>query len=367
MTLPELTALLRTMPKAELHVHLEGSIQPATLLELARRHGRSHKLPAQDLDGLRNWFRFTDFRHFVEVYLVISDLLRTPDDFALITADFGAQMAAHNCRYAEVTFTPFTHTDYLDKGVTISDLLAGLDAGRAAARNKHGVEIRWIFDIPRNFAFINGGKYDARPADVTAEYALLGRDHGVIGLGLGGNEVGAPPAPFAHAFAEAIQGGLLSLPHAGEIVGPASVWGAIHALGAQRIGHGVRAIEDPLLLVTLRERRIPLEVNITSNVCLHVYRSVAHHPLPHLDRMGLLLTVNSDDPPLFNTDLTREYTLLATEFGYNLQDIVRLARNAFVAAALPADLRQAYMQELDAWAGAVAELPVEAGSLRASA
>ncbi len=344
-----LVHILQSMPKAELHVHLEGSIQPPTLLELARRHNLLHSLPAQEPDGLRDWFRFTDFRHFVEVYLVISDLLRTPDDFALITVDFGAQMAQHNCRYAEVTFTPYTHTDYLDKGLTIDDLFAGLDAGRALAQQKYGVEIRWVFDIPRNFAFRDGNGYDPRPADATADYALRGRDRGVIGLGLGGNEASAPPAPFAHAFAAALQGGLRSLPHAGETVGPESVWGALHALGAHRIGHGVRAVEDPLLLSYLAERRIPLEVNITSNVCLHVYQSAAHHPLPHLDRMGLLLTVNSDDPPLFNTDLTREYTLLVTEFGYNLSDVVRLARNAFLVASMSDALRTKYLVELEHW------------------
>src|SRR5690606_17250487 len=128
-------------------------------------------------------------------------------------------------------------------------------------------------------------------------------------------------------------------PHAGEMAGPDSVWSAIHALGAQRIGHGVRSIEDPLLLAYLHQHQIPLEINITSNICLHAYQRLAHHPFPHLDRMGLLVTLNSDDPPLFNTDLTHEYSILIDEFGYGLLDVARVARNAFVAAAMPEPLR----------------------------
>jgi aminodeoxyfutalosine deaminase len=344
-------ALLQSMPKAELHVHLEGAIQPATLLELATRHNRWEKLPGRNEAALREWFRFTDFPHFIQIYTAISDLLRTPDDFALITVAFAGEMARQHIRYAEVTFSPYTHIHLLDKGLTIQDLFAGLDQGRAIARQQYDVEIAWVFDIVRGFSFrsLNNGIYDMRPAEITLEYALAGRNHGVIGFGLGGNEVGAPPSPFAHAFDQARNAGLISVPHAGEMAGPDSVWGAIHALGAQRIGHGVRSIEDPLLLAYLRQSQIPLEINITSNICLHAYKRVAHHPFPHLDRMGILVTVNSDDPPLFNTDLTHEYTILVDEFGYSLADVARIARNAFVAAVMPEPLRINLLAEFDTW------------------
>jgi adenosine deaminase len=346
---------LLTMPKAELHVHLEGTIQPSTVLELARRHKR--KLPASSEETLREWFRFTGFPHFIEIYITISELLRTPDDFALITRDFGAEMARQNIRYAQVTLTPYTHTHLLHKGLSIDDLFAGLDQGRAYIRNHYGVEIAWVFDIARNDSFSKSqnGLYDPRPAEITLEYALAGREHGVIGFGLGGNERGAPPGPFAHAFEVASKNGLLSLPHAGEIEGPESVWGAIHALGAKRIGHGVRSIEDPLLLAYLRQYQIPLEMNITSNLCLHLYRRVGHHPFPHLDRMGILVTINSDDPPLFNTDLTNEYTILVEEFGYSLASVARIARNAFLAAAMPETMRMRLQNELHEWVGANSE------------
>lgn len=348
---PALDQFLSAMPKAELHIHLEGSIQPATLLELARRHRRLHTLPAQDEPGLQRWFTFTGFQHFIKIYLTISDLLRTPDDFALITYACGADMAAQNIRYRELTFTPYTHTHLQDKGLTIADLLAGLEDGRRRAQADFGVEMCWIFDIPRHAAFPPdpARAYDPAPAEITLQYALAGRDYGVVGFGLGGLETGAPPEPFAHAFQAARAAGLVSVPHAGEIEGPASIWGALHALGAQRLGHGVRAIEDPALLLHLRDHQIALEINPTSNICLHVYRRIAEHPFPHLDRMGLIVTVNSDDPPLFNTSLLHEYAILASEFGYDRSDLARIAANAFRAAAAPAGLKQRLLAHFDAW------------------
>ena len=350
---PALTAWIDALPKAEIHVHLEGSIQPQTLLALAERHGRLDSLPTTDLEGLRRWFAFQDFPHFLRIYMLISDLLRTPEDFALIVEACGADMAAQNIRYRELTFTPFTHTDYQDKGLTIDDLLAGLEAGRAAACRDHGVEMRWVFDVPRNTSFgpaaAGPGSYDPYPAERTLAFALQGQAHGVVGFGLGGYEVGAPPAPFAHAFTAAKAAGLLCVPHAGETMGAASVADAITCLHADRIGHGVRAIEDPALLTVLRDRQIPLELNPTSNVRLHIYRRLAEHPLPHLDRMGLKVTVNSDDPPLFNTTLCGEYQALAAEFAYDKRCIARIARNAFEVSGAPGDLKRNLLAEFDAF------------------
>jgi aminodeoxyfutalosine deaminase len=347
---PETAAFIQAMPKAELHIHLEGSIQPATLLALAARHGRTNHLPSTDVAALQAWFRFTDFPHFIHIYMLISDLLRTPEDFALIVHDFAADMAAQNIRYREVTFTPFTHTDLQHKGLTIDHLLAGLEEGRRVARDEFGVELRWVFDIPRNASFRRDGSYDPYPAERTLAYAVQGMAHGVVGFGLGGNEVGAPPAPFAHAFRAAKAAGLRALPHAGETMGAASVRDAVELLGAQRIGHGVRAIEDPALLALLHDRQIPLEINPTSNICLHVYRRLAEHPFPHLDRMGIPVTVNSDDPPLFNTTLSQEYAVLVREFGYDHAGLARIARNAFVYSAAEAAVKARLLAEFDAWA-----------------
>ena len=350
MHLPRPSAFVKAMPKAEIHVHLEGAIQPETVLELARRHNKTDALPANTVAGLRQWFTFTDFPHFIKIYLTIQDLIRTPDDFALIAYQCGADMAAQNICYREATVTPYTHTHYQNKRLTIQDILDGLEAGRQQAQAEFGVEIRWVFDIPRNLSFRDNGNYSPLPAEKTLEYALEGKNYGVVGFGLGGNEVGAPPEPFAHAFAQAKQAGLPCVPHAGETQGPASVWGAINDLQADRIGHGVRAIEDPNLLLELKERQIPLEINPTSNICLGVYQHIAEHPLPHLDRMGLKITVNSDDPPLFNTSLCQEYQLLIDEFGYSERDVLRVARNAFEVCSAEAAVKTRLLAEFDAWA-----------------
>ncbi|MCB8966456.1 MAG: adenosine deaminase [Chloroflexota bacterium] len=344
-----LTQFIQDMPKAEVHIHLEGAIQPETVLKLAKHHHQLDKLPGDTVDALRNWFTFTDFPHFVKIYVAIQDLLRTAADFALIAYECGADMARQNIRYRELTVTPYTHTDHQDKGLTIDDILQGLEEGRQRAKEEFGVEMRWVFDVPRNLSFGDNG-YSPYAATRTLEFALAGRDKGVVGFGLGGWEPGAPPRHFAHAFAAAKEAGLLCVPHAGETLGADSVWGAVNELQADRIGHGVRAIEDPELLALLKERQIPLEINPTSNICLGVYRRLAEHPFPHLDRMGLLVTVNSDDPPLFNTDLSGEYAVLATEFGYDAANLARVARNAFAVAGLEAETKQRLLSEFDAWA-----------------
>ena len=350
---PEVAAFAGAMPKAEIHVHLEGAIRPITLLRLAQQHDRMDLLPGADLDTIQRWFRFTNFPHFIEIYLTISSLLKGPEDFAAIVYACGEEMAAQNIRYRELTVTPFTHTHLQDKRLRFEALLEGLEAGRQQAHSDFGVEMRWVFDVPRNASFdADSDAYDPFPAEETLRMALSAMDRGVVGFGLGGFEVGAPPAPFAHAFAKAKAAGLRSVPHAGETMGADSVWGAIDQLGADRIGHGVRAVEDPTLLQLLKERQIPLEINPTSNTCLHVYRRAAEHPFPHLDRMGLLVTVNSDDPPLFNTSLTQEYELLAREFGYGRADLARIARNAFQVCAAPTDLRHALLEEFDNWVAA---------------
>lgn len=341
---------VRQMPKAELHVHLEGSIEPETVLTLAKRHQMLDSLPTNTLEGLRKWFTFTDFPHFVEIYMTLCGLLRTPDDFATIVYASGRDMAEQNIRYRELTVTPYTHTNLQDKGLKIDDILAGLVDGKRKAKADFGVEMNWVFDIPRNAGFAGPGtRYNPAAADTTLDFALAGLDMGVVGFGLGGFEQGAPPEPFAHAFSAARRNGLRSVPHAGETVGPDSVWGAIHNLEADRIGHGVRSIEDPDLLAYLKAHQIVLEVNLTSNVCLHIYRRLAEHPFPHLDKMGLLLTLNSDDPPLFNTTLCDEYLALATEFGYDRQNLVRVARNAFVASYIAPEIKQRMLAEFDLW------------------
>ncbi|HEX6291846.1 MAG TPA: adenosine deaminase [Herpetosiphonaceae bacterium] len=325
-----LETFIRTMPKVELHVHLEGSIRPKTLLKLARRNNIT--LPARTLEQLREFYRFTDFAHFIQVYATIINCLQTPDDFALIAEEFGATMAEQNIRYAEITWSPVTHVGRL--GIPFRELLAGVNRGRAAAREKHGVEMRWIVDIVRN---LHAKGFDGME---TAEMAVEGRDQGVIALGLGGMEQGFPPELFTAAFDYAIANGLHSVPHAGEAAGADSVWGAIRALKAERIGHGIRSIEDPALIDELRARQIPLEVCPTSNVCTAVVADLAAHPIRQFYDAGVYITVNSDDPPMFNTTLTNEYMQLASRLGFDAAAIERLVLNGLRAALLDAETKQ---------------------------
>ena len=341
---------IQDMPKAELHVHLEGTVKPATLLRLAKQNGLEQTLPSASADAIEAWFTFTDFPHFVEVILAVQNLIRTKEDFALVAYENGAAMHAQNIRYRELTVSPYNHTTVLEKGLTIEDILAGLEEGRRHAKADFGVEMRWVFDIARNFCFSapNAG-YDPVPAQETLRYAIAGQPYGVIALGLGGAEVGCPPEPFGPTFLQAKEAGLFSVPHAGETVGPASIWGALHALQADRLGHGVRAIEDPKLLAWLFERQVPLEVSLSSNRCLHVYDKIEGHPFPHLDRMGLIVTVNTDDPPLFNTTLCAEYALLVDCFDYGKVDLARIARNAFTCSLAEAELRTTLTNEFDRW------------------
>jgi len=338
-----LQTYLAAVPKAELHVHLEGSIRPETLLTLARRNGV--ELPADTVEGLREWFVFRDFPHFIEIYGAISTCLKTEEDFELIAYEFGAEMARQNTPYAEVTFSPAFHHH---RGIPDNAYLDGLARGRKRAHDDFGVQIAWVFDIIRN---VSDPAKNKLYSDYTTNIAIDNMANGVVALGLGGSEVGYPPEQFEPYFNRARTAGLHSDPHAGEVAGPESVWGAIRALGAERIGHGVRSIEDPSLVNCLAEHRIPLEVNPTSNICLGVYPSLTEHPFRRLHEQGVIVTINSDDPPLFNTTLNDEVALLDSAFNFEIDTIDEILLNAVRHSFLPnerkATIEAEFLQEMD--------------------
>ncbi len=322
------------LPKAELHVHLEGSMQPELLLELARKRGVS--LPANDVAGLRRWFRFRDFAHFLEIYLTCSRCLREPEDFQALLADFAAHQAAQNIVYSEVHFTISTH---VGNGVNGDEIALALEEALTTAEVEKGVLIRLIPDIVRNIA--------PAAADVTLEWALAHRDKGVVALGLAGLE-GVSVAPFGEHFALARAAGLRTTAHAGEQCGPESIHEVLEVCRPERIGHGIRAIEDPDLLRRLAAERIPLEICPTSNVRLGYADSVARHPFERLRRAGVAVSVNSDDPPLFETSLIDEYQALAVAFGYSRSQLGGMARAAFEHSFLDDGARQVYLERFDA-------------------
>jgi aminodeoxyfutalosine deaminase len=330
--------LLR-MPKVELHVHLEGAMRPAVLLELARRNGVD--LPAQDEAGLKKWFRFRDFDHFVQVYLTCSRALRTPEDFQLLASDFLAEQACQNILYSEVHFTISTH---LTNGVNGDEVLGALEEAVREAEKSNGVTLRLIPDIVRNVG--------PEKADQTLEWALAGRGRGVVALGLSGSETRFPNEPFRRHFETAAREGLHRVAHAGETAGPESIRSVLDVCGAERIGHGIRAVDDPALMAELSEKGVPLEVCPSSNVCLGVVPDLASHPFDRLYRSGCRVSVSSDDPAFFGTNLTREYLRLHQAFGYSAAELAGLSLSALRQSFLPdgerAVIERRFREQFDA-------------------
>jgi adenosine deaminase len=314
---------IEQMPKAELHVHLEGSVYPETLLDLGRKHGID--LPIKNMDEAREWFQFRDFAHFVEIYVAICSVLLDDEDYARITYEQALRSHAQNIQYQEITFSPASFIN--PRSMASPDVvLAGMRAGAKRAREKLGVTMQFILDPVRT--------RNEEEVMLMARWCTDNLGEGLIGFGLGGMELGYPPAPFADAFKYVSDaGGRLTI-HAGETDGPESVWAAL-AVGSERIGHGVTSIRDPRLVAELAERQIVLEVSPTSNICLGVARDYSEHPFRRLHDAGVPVTVNSDDPPMFNTTLNNEYLVLAEQFDFTLDELETLSLRAVKAAFLP--------------------------------
>jgi aminodeoxyfutalosine deaminase len=286
-------------PKIELHVHLEGAVSPAALFAAARRNGFS--LPVATVEELDAFMRFRDFPHFIDAWFATTPALQTEHDYRELVLDYARRARAEGAVYLEAIFSP---TDKLLAGIDLDTVFAGFTDGVQAAREEVGIDVLLTPDITR------GVELDV--AEQVARHAVRYRDRGIVALGLGGDEATFPPEPYAPAFAIAREGGLGSVPHAGEVAGPASIRGALDALRADRIRHGVRAVEDPALVRELAERQIVLDVCVLSNVRLSVVDGVASHPLPQLLAAGVPVTVNTDDPTFFGCDLAAEHAAART-------------------------------------------------------
>jgi adenosine deaminase len=318
---------LRALPKVHLHVHLEGTIRPSTLLAIAHRHGAQP--PGETFANLASFF---------VNYQRVRECLHDPEDFQRIAYELCQDEAAQGVRYAEVTFSPAFHGLRLgDWDMPIQSILEGFLEGAQA----FGIRCRLVLDHSRR-----------RPlelAEKTLELALRYRDSGVIGLGLGGPEADYPPQPYARVFEKAVDGGLHSVPHAGEEAGPASIRGALDALRAERLGHGVRVLEDADLVAEVRERRVPLEVCPSINVLTGIFPSVQEHPLPRLLGEGLVVTLNADVPAMTASPLGREYELARETFNLTDETLSSIARAGVQAAFLPDADRADLHAEIDAW------------------
>ncbi|RNM13728.1 adenosine deaminase [Nocardioides pocheonensis] len=337
----DLAGFIAGLPKAELHVHHVGSASPRAVAELAERHPG---VVPSDPDALAAFFEFRDFAHFVEVYLAVVDLIRTPEDVQLLTYEVAREMAVgQQVRYAELTCTPYTsvqpHVE--GKGMPIEAYSEAIEDARRAAERDFGIRLRWIYDIP--------GESGLPAADATLDYALHHPTDGLVAFGLGGPEIGVPRPQFRPHFDAARAAGLRSVPHAGETTGPQTIWDALELLGAERIGHGTSAVQDPALLAHLASTGIPLEVCPSSNVATRAVPSLAEHPIRQFVEAGVVVTVNSDDPPMFGTTLNREYEIAADLLGLDEQGVREIAKAAVRVAFLDAAEKDALCDEIDAY------------------
>jgi len=333
----DLPAFIAGLPKAELHVHHVGSASPRIVAELAARHPGS-AVPADPAE-LAAYFVFSDFAHFVELYLTVVDLIRTPDDVRMLTYEVARDLARQQVRYAELTVTPYTS---MARGIAAEAFCEAIEDARTAAEKELGVTLRWIFDIP--------GEDGLPAAEATLDVATRLRPDGLVGFGLGGPEIGVPRPQFQPFFDAARAAGLHSVPHAGETTGPETIWDALRLLGAERIGHGTSAVQDPALLEHLATTGIPLEVCPTSNVATRAVATLDDHPLPVMVAAGVQVTINSDDPPMFGTDLNTEYAVAARLLGLDGHGLADLARAAVRHSFADDAVKAALLAEIDGYA-----------------
>jgi adenosine deaminase/aminodeoxyfutalosine deaminase len=339
------SAYLLSLPKAELHLHLEGTVDPETLAELSRRHptplttennrytniADSGRVFTED--EARALYNYKDFTGFLMAFKAVTERLRTPDDYELVTYRMIEKLHAQNVVHAEV---------YVSVGVVhwrggeFAPLFEGLERGRLRGERDFGMSLYWIFDAVRHF-----GVVEARGV---IDEAIRLRDRNVVGIGIGGDERRARPEQFREVYEHAASHGLRTTVHAGETVGPESIWGAVRELKAGRIGHGLHAIEDPSLVRYLAEHRIPVEICITSNVLTGCCAKLNDHPVKRLFDAGVLVTLNSDDPDMFRTSLLREYQIAQDTFGFSDNEMRELARNSFRASFLPEEKKQEYLK-----------------------
>ncbi|MGH9669725.1 MAG: adenosine deaminase [Terriglobales bacterium] len=326
------SAYILSLPKAELHLHLEGAVEPETLVELSQRHDKQPLDRAQ----VEQLYRYADFRGFLMAFKEVTERLRTAEDYELITWKLMERLRAENVLHAEVYVSVGV---CLWRGQDFDALFEGMERGRERGEREFGVSLLWLFDAVRQFGL--------EAAQKVAEQAVEVRGRGftsVAGFGIGGDEASAAPEMFREVYAYAAEHGLRRTAHAGESAGPASVLGALDALGAERIGHGLTAWQDSELVARLAEEQIPIEVCVTSNLRTGCCKSLEQHPLRRYFDRGLKVTLASDDPAMFGTSLGREYQLAQEAFGFTAAELERLARDSFRASFLTGEKKAEFLK-----------------------
>ncbi len=333
----EIEAFIRRLPKAELHLHLEGTVTPATLKDLSERHdARPMTLPEAEA-----YYRFDDFTGFIEAFKAVTHRLIDPEDYELAAWRMMERLAAQGIVHAEVFIS--VGVIYMWRNFdaqAFEPIFAGLERARERAARELGLSLYWIFDAVRHFTVEEAERVFLKAAEMRKEYPSI------IGIGLGGDERRNGSEPFRALFAQAREAGLRLTNHAGETTGPEAIREAL-SIGSERIGHALSAIRDFYLLQDLKERAVPLELNPTSNVRTGVCASFAEHPLRRYFDAGLLVTLNSDDPAFFDSDLANEYLLAHTEQGFSREELRQLASNSIRASFLPELEKSAWLSRID--------------------
>jgi aminodeoxyfutalosine deaminase len=325
---------LRSLPKAELHLHLEGTVTPETLVALSERHpaGRLTLEQAQAL------YHYVDFTGFLLAFKAITERLLTPDDYELITWRMAQSLAAQGVAHAEVYVS--VGVVYYWRRIEFEPLFGGMERARVRAEREFGISILWIFDAVRHFGVEEAARVFRKAAEMRREHPSI------VGIGIGGDERRTGAEPFRELYAEARDSGLRLTAHAGETVGPEGIWGALN-IGAERIGHGLSAEHDAELMEVLAERQIPVEICMTSNVRTGSCPLLGEHPVRRYFDSGLMITLNSDDPTLFSSDLLGEYRLAEREFQFTQEQLRELAANSVEASFLPPDRKVAMLRAIE--------------------
>jgi aminodeoxyfutalosine deaminase len=321
-----------SLPKAELHLHLEGSIEPATLLDLRLRHG----MAGATLAEAEQLYNYSDFNGFLMAFKDVTGHLQTPEDYELITYRLMERLKSENILHAEV----FVSVGIcLWRNQNFPAIFEGLERGRERGERDFGISLLWIFDAVRQFG--------AEKAQAVVDLAAQCRDRNVVAFGIGGDELQGPAEQFKEVYARAAAHGLHLTAHAGENAGPESIWGALN-LKAERIGHALTAGKDSELIEELAERQIPIEICVTSNLRTGCCADISNHPVRQYFDNGLMLTLNTDDPAMFRTSLVEEYQLVQDTFAFTDEHLRELARNSFEASFLPAEKKVQFLDLLDA-------------------
>jgi adenosine deaminase/aminodeoxyfutalosine deaminase len=339
-------SFIQSLPKAELHLHLEGSVDPATLVELSRRYNTP--LPTENNrydvagsgdvlaeDDVRRLYSYKDFNGFLMAFKSVTERLRSPEDYELVTYRLMQKLRQQNVVHAEV---------YVSVGVIrwrgqpVEPIFEGMERGRERGQRDFGVSLLWIFDAVRHFG--------PQAASEVFDLAARLRQRNVVGIGIGGDEARGPAEGFRDLYKKAADNGLRLTAHAGETTGPESVWGALN-IGAERIGHGLSAASDPELMEVMAQKQVPVEMCITSNLRTGASKKMQEHPVKKFFDEGLMITLSTDDPAMFQTSLNKEFEIAQQEFSFSEDHLRELARNSIEASFLPVEKKLRFMQQID--------------------